>query len=47
MTIAGVQARGTINVLSAADLRVLEVNVMGTWLACRAGPMRDGQAVRV
>ena len=43
VTSAGVQARGTISELSAADLRVcLEVNVVGTWLACRAvaGPMR-------
>jgi len=37
------QARGTIDELSAASLRgCLEVNVVGTWLACRApaGPMR-------
>ena len=43
VTSAGVQARGTIDELSAAQLRAcLEVNVMGTWLACRAaaGPMR-------
>src|SRR5580693_1906021 len=38
VTSAGVQARGTIDELSAADLRAcLEVNVMGTWLACSAG----------
>jgi NAD(P)-dependent dehydrogenase (short-subunit alcohol dehydrogenase family) len=43
VTSAGVQARGTIDQLSVADLRAcLEVNVVGTWLACRAaiGPMR-------
>ncbi len=43
VTSAGVQARGTIDELSAADLRAcLEVNVVGTWLACRAAarPMR-------
>jgi gluconate 5-dehydrogenase len=35
VTSAGVQARGTIDELSAADLRAcLEVNVVGTWLAC-------------
>lgn len=40
---AGVQARGAIDQLSVADLRAcLEVNVVGTWLACRAAvaPMR-------
>ncbi|HET9079483.1 MAG TPA: SDR family NAD(P)-dependent oxidoreductase [Trebonia sp.] len=43
VTSAGVQARGTIGQLSVADLRAcLEVNVVGTWLACRAAvaPMR-------
>jgi NAD(P)-dependent dehydrogenase (short-subunit alcohol dehydrogenase family) len=43
VTSAGVQARGTIDELSLADLRAcLDVNVVGTWLACRAavGPMR-------
>jgi NAD(P)-dependent dehydrogenase (short-subunit alcohol dehydrogenase family) len=43
VTSAGVQARGTIDQLAVADLRAcLEVNVVGTWLACRAaiGPMR-------
>lgn len=43
VTSAGVQARGTIGELSAADLRAcLEVNVVGTWLPCRAAavPMR-------
>ncbi len=40
---AGVQARGTIGQLAVADLgSYLEVNVVGTWLACRtaAAPMR-------
>lgn len=44
VTSAGVQARGTIDELSVADLRAcLEVNVVGTWLACRAAirPMRE------
>jgi NAD(P)-dependent dehydrogenase (short-subunit alcohol dehydrogenase family) len=37
VTSAGVQARRTIDELSVADLRArLEVNVVGTWLACRA-----------
>ena len=43
VTSAGVQARGTIDELSVADLRAcLDVNVVGTWLACRAAavPMR-------
>jgi NAD(P)-dependent dehydrogenase (short-subunit alcohol dehydrogenase family) len=43
VTSAGVQARGTIDQLAVADLRAcLEVNVVGTWLACRAAiaPMR-------
>jgi NAD(P)-dependent dehydrogenase (short-subunit alcohol dehydrogenase family) len=43
VTSAGVQARGTIDELSVADLRTcLDVNVVGTWLACRAaaGHMR-------
>ena len=43
VTSAGVQARGTIGQLSAAQLRAcLDVNVVGTWLACRAAiaPMR-------
>lgn len=50
VTSAGVQARGTIDELSAADLRAcLEVNVMGTWLACRAAarPMRDAGYGRI
>jgi NAD(P)-dependent dehydrogenase (short-subunit alcohol dehydrogenase family) len=43
VTSAGIQARGTLDELTAADLRAcLEVNVVGTWLACRAAavPMR-------
>jgi len=43
VTSAGVQARGTLDQLSVATLRAcLEVNVVGTWLACRAAaaPMR-------
>jgi NAD(P)-dependent dehydrogenase (short-subunit alcohol dehydrogenase family) len=42
VTSAGVQARGTIDELSAADLRAcLEVNVVGTWLACRAAAPKN------
>jgi NAD(P)-dependent dehydrogenase (short-subunit alcohol dehydrogenase family) len=43
VTSAGVQARGAIDELTVTDLRAcLEVNVVGTWLACRAAvaPMR-------
>lgn len=43
VTSAGVQARGTLDQLDAATMRAcLEVNVVGTWLACRAAarPMR-------
>jgi NAD(P)-dependent dehydrogenase (short-subunit alcohol dehydrogenase family) len=43
VTSAGVQARGTLDQLDVAALRAcLEVNVVGTWLACRAAakPMR-------
>jgi NAD(P)-dependent dehydrogenase (short-subunit alcohol dehydrogenase family) len=43
VTSAGVQARGAIGQLAVAELRAcLEVNVVGTWLACRAAvePMR-------
>lgn len=43
VTSAGVQARGSIGELDVAALRAcLEVNVVGTWLACRAAtaPMR-------
>ena len=50
VTSAGVQARGTIDELSVAELRAcLDVNVVGTWLACRAAavPMRDAGYGRV
>ena len=50
VTSAGVQARGTISELSVADLRAcLDVNVVGTWLACRAavGPMREAGYGRI
>jgi NAD(P)-dependent dehydrogenase (short-subunit alcohol dehydrogenase family) len=50
VTSAGVQARGTIDELSVADLRAcLEINVVGTWLACRAavGPMREAGYGRI
>jgi NAD(P)-dependent dehydrogenase (short-subunit alcohol dehydrogenase family) len=43
VTSAGVQARGPIDELDVATLRAcLDVNVVGTWLACReaARPMR-------
>jgi len=43
VTSAGIQARGTLGRLALADLRAcLEVDVVGTWLACRAAvaPMR-------
>ena len=43
VTSAGVQARGRLDELDVATLRAcLEVNVVGTWLACRAAaaPMR-------
>jgi len=43
VTSAGVQARGTLDQLGVQTLRAcLEVNVIGTWLACRAAaaPMR-------
>jgi gluconate 5-dehydrogenase len=43
VTSAGIQARGTLDQLSVQQLRAcLEVNVVGTWLACRAAaaPMR-------
>jgi NAD(P)-dependent dehydrogenase (short-subunit alcohol dehydrogenase family) len=37
VTSAGAQARGTLDELDVATLRAcLEVNVVGTWLACRA-----------
>ena len=44
VTSAGVQARGTLDQLSVGALRAcLDVNVVGTWLACReaARPMRS------
>jgi len=50
VTSAGVQARGTVDELSADVLRrCLEVNVVGTWLACRAAarPMRDAGYGRI
>jgi NAD(P)-dependent dehydrogenase (short-subunit alcohol dehydrogenase family) len=50
VTSAGVQARGMVDELSVADLRAcLEVNVVGTWLACRAAirPMRDAGYGRI
>jgi NAD(P)-dependent dehydrogenase (short-subunit alcohol dehydrogenase family) len=43
VTSAGVQARGTIEQFGVAALRAcLDVNVAGTWLACREAtrPMR-------
>jgi NAD(P)-dependent dehydrogenase (short-subunit alcohol dehydrogenase family) len=43
VTSAGVQARGTLEELDVTTLRAcLDVNVVGTWLACRAAaaPMR-------
>jgi len=50
VTSAGVQARGTLDQLDVATLRAcLEVNVVGTWLACRAAvaPMRTAGYGRV
>jgi NAD(P)-dependent dehydrogenase (short-subunit alcohol dehydrogenase family) len=50
VTSAGVQARGTVGELSVAQLRAcLDVNVVGTWLACRAaaGPMRTAGYGRI
>jgi NAD(P)-dependent dehydrogenase (short-subunit alcohol dehydrogenase family) len=50
VTSAGVQARGAIGELSVTDLRAcLEVNVVGTWLACRAAipPMREAGYGRI
>ena len=50
VTSAGIQARGTIDELSVAELRAcLDVNVVGTWLACRAAavPMRDAGYGRI
>jgi NAD(P)-dependent dehydrogenase (short-subunit alcohol dehydrogenase family) len=50
VTSAGVQARGAIDQLTVTDLRAcLEVNVVGTWLACRAAvaPMRSAGYGRI
>jgi NAD(P)-dependent dehydrogenase (short-subunit alcohol dehydrogenase family) len=50
VTSAGVQARGTLDQLAVQDLRAcLEVNVVGTWLACRAAavPMRGAGYGRI
>ena len=43
VTSAGVQACGTLDQLDVAALRAcLEVNVVGTWLACRAAAAPSG-----
>jgi gluconate 5-dehydrogenase len=50
VTSAGVQARGTLDQLDVATLRAcLEVNVVGTWLDCRAAakPMRTAGHGRI
>jgi NAD(P)-dependent dehydrogenase (short-subunit alcohol dehydrogenase family) len=50
VTSAGVQARGGIGELDVTTLRTcLEVNVVGTWLACRAAaaPMRTAGYGRI
>jgi gluconate 5-dehydrogenase len=50
VTSAGVQARGTIEQLDVGALRAcLEVNVVGTWLACREAsrPMRSAGYGRI
>lgn len=50
VTSAGLQARGSIDELDLATLRAcLEVNVVGTWLACRAAirPMRSAGYGRI
>ena len=50
VTSAGVQARGTLDQLSVGALRTcLDVNVVGTWLACReaARPMRSAGYGRI
>jgi NAD(P)-dependent dehydrogenase (short-subunit alcohol dehydrogenase family) len=50
VTSAGTQARGTVGELDVAALRAcLEVNVVGTWLACRAAaaPMRSAGYGRI
>lgn len=53
VTSAGIQARGSIESVDVGTLRAaLEVNVVGTWLACRAAsrlmpPARYGRIVTV
>jgi NAD(P)-dependent dehydrogenase (short-subunit alcohol dehydrogenase family) len=50
VTSAGVQARGTLERLDVQTLRTcLDVNVVGTWLACRAAaaPMRTAGYGRI
>jgi NAD(P)-dependent dehydrogenase (short-subunit alcohol dehydrogenase family) len=50
VTSAGVQARGALDQLDVGTLRAcLEVNVVGTWLACRAaaGPVRAARYGRI
>jgi NAD(P)-dependent dehydrogenase (short-subunit alcohol dehydrogenase family) len=50
VTSAGVQARGTLDEWDVVTLRAfLEVNVVGTWLACRAAvkPMREAGFGRI
>ena len=50
VTSAGVQARGTLEQLDVTTLRTcLDVNVVGTWLACRAAavPMRTAGYGRI
>lgn len=50
VTSAGVQARGSLDELDVSTLRrCLEVNVVGTWLACReaARPMREAGYGRI
>jgi NAD(P)-dependent dehydrogenase (short-subunit alcohol dehydrogenase family) len=50
VTSAGIQARGTLDQLDVRSLRAcLDVNVVGTWLACRAAarPMRDAGYGRI
>ena len=47
VTSAGVQARGSLEQLDVATLRTcLDVNVVGTWLACRAAAPRPGRRCR-
>ena len=50
VTSADIQARGTLDQLNVQELRAfLEVNVVGTWLACRAAaaPMRAAGYCRI